>query len=55
MFGAKSSATTVHEANDEPIPHGCYDGKIFLGCLVQGESGEEVEVIEAVTCRRCGC
>jgi uncharacterized protein YciI len=33
-------------------PHGCYDGRVFIGHLVE-EDGEEVEVIEAVTCRRC--
>ncbi len=33
-------------------PHGCYDGLVFIGHLVE-EDGEEVEVIEAVPCRRC--
>ena len=34
-------------------PHGCYDGLVFIGHLVEDECGEEVEVIEAVPCRRC--
>jgi hypothetical protein len=35
-------------------PHGCYDGKVYIGHLdVDPETGEEVEVIEAVPCRRC--
>ena len=34
-------------------PHGCYGGLVFIGHLVEGEDGEEVEVIEAVPCRRC--
>ncbi len=33
-------------------PHGCYDGLVFIGHLVE-EDGEEVEVIESVPCRRC--
>ena len=37
-------------------PHACTDGVIYIGHLVEdpgtGE-GEEVEVIEAVPCRRC--
>ncbi len=34
-------------------PHGCYDGLVFIGHLVEDECGEEVEVVEAVPCRRC--
>ncbi len=34
-------------------PHGCMDGLVFIGHLVEDESGEEVEEIEAVPCRRC--
>ncbi len=33
-------------------PHGCYDGLVFIGRLVE-EDGEEVEVFESVPCRRC--
>ncbi len=33
-------------------PHGCYDGLVYIGHLVE-EDGEEVEVVEAVPCRRC--
>ena len=33
-------------------PHGCYDGLVFIGHLVE-EDGEEVEVVEAILCRRC--
>jgi hypothetical protein len=36
----------------EEVPHGCYDGLIFIGHLE--EDGEEaVEVFESVPCRRC--
>ncbi len=31
----------------------CYEGLVYIGHLVEDESGEEVEVIEAVPCRRC--
>jgi hypothetical protein len=34
-------------------PHGCLDGMVYIGHLVEGEDGEEVEVFEAVPCRRC--
>jgi hypothetical protein len=34
-------------------PHVCLDGTVFIGHLVVGEDGEEVEVFEAVPCRRC--
>ncbi len=33
--------------------HGCYGGLVFIGHLVEDECGEEVEVVEAVPCRRC--
>ncbi len=36
----------------EVAPHGCYGGLVFIGHLVE-EDGEEVEVVEAVPCRRC--
>jgi hypothetical protein len=35
-------------------PHACNDGVVYVGHLVEDPgSGEEVEVIEAFTCRRC--
>jgi inorganic pyrophosphatase len=34
-------------------PHGCYDGVVYIGHLEMTEEGEEVEVVEAVPCRRC--
>jgi hypothetical protein len=35
-------------------PHACYEGVVFMGHLVEDPgTGEEVEVIEAVPCRRC--
>ena len=35
-------------------PHACMDGIVFIGlCVEDSEAGEEVEVIEAVPCRRC--
>jgi hypothetical protein len=35
-------------------PHVCYDGVVYIGHLVEDpRTGEEVEVIEAVPCRRC--
>ena len=34
-------------------PHGCYDGWVYLGLEGEDETGEHVEVIERVPCRRC--
>jgi Low affinity iron permease len=34
-------------------PHACYEGVVYIGHLVDGDDGEEAEVIEAVPCRRC--
>jgi hypothetical protein len=34
-------------------PHTCYEGVVYVGHLVVGDDGEEVEVVEAVPCRRC--
>ncbi len=33
-------------------PHACMGGYVFIGHLVE-EDGEEVEVVEAILCRRC--
>ena len=35
-------------------PHACTDGVVYIGHLVEDPgTGEEVEVLEAVPCRRC--
>jgi hypothetical protein len=35
-------------------PHACTDGLVFLTCAVlDEETGEEVERVEALPCRRC--
>jgi hypothetical protein len=34
-------------------PHACIDGVVYIGHLVLGDDGEEVEVVEAVPCGRC--
>ena len=46
----RKSAPEVSTLEDRP--HACLGGFVFLGRLVE-EDGEEVEVIEAVPCRRC--
>jgi hypothetical protein len=38
---------------DQKTPHGCLDGMVYIGHLVEGEDGEETEVFEPVPCRRC--
>ena len=48
--------TIAHPAlpttEDQDHPHACLEGVVYIGPLVE-EDGEEVEVIEAVPCRRC--
>ncbi len=37
----------------EETPHGCIAGVVYIGHMVIGEDGEEMEVFEPVPCRRC--
>ncbi len=34
-------------------PHGCMNGLVFIGHLVEDENGEEVEEHALYLCRRC--
>jgi hypothetical protein len=53
MATEKSSVPHAHPSTeDHDHPHACYDGAVYIGHLAE-EDGEEVEVIEAVPCRRC--
>jgi hypothetical protein len=47
-----STAPEPHPSTDEH-PHACIEGVVFIGRLIVADDGEEVEVIEAVPCRRC--
>jgi hypothetical protein len=47
----RTTTEEVPTPTDE-TPHGCYEGFVYLGHLIE-EDGEEVEVIEAIPCRRC--
>ena len=66
MATDKSSAPHAHpsaEEHDDTVeahyaslerPHACTDGVVYIGRLVEDPgSVEEVEIIEAVSCRRC--
>jgi hypothetical protein len=54
MDTRESSAPNAHPSTgDHEHPHACLEGVVYIGRLVVGEDGEEVEVIEAVPCRRC--
>jgi len=50
---ADDTLDTHYSGLERLRPHGCMDGIVFIGHLVEDESGEEVEVIDAVPCRRC--
>jgi hypothetical protein len=41
-----------YAAASDQDPHACYDGVVYIGYLVE-QDGEEVEVVDAVACRRC--
>jgi hypothetical protein len=47
--------TRAQQADTEhtSVPHGCISGWIYIGHLVVEDDGEEVEVVEAIRCRRC--
>ena len=50
-----TTESSAHEYGAHPIEdtsHGCYDGLVFIGHMIE-EDGGEVEVFEAVPCRRC--
>ncbi len=42
-----------YAALERGVPCYCYGGYHYIGHMVEGEDGEEVEVFEAVPCRRC--
>jgi hypothetical protein len=49
----RESSASAHPSTDE-TPHVCLNGVVYIGHLAEDPgTGEEVEVIEAVTCRRC--
>ena len=50
--GDPFTAAPHYDEHDER-PHACTDGIVFIGRLVVGDDGEEVEVFDAVPCRRC--
>ena len=52
---SKSTAQPAHPSTeDQDHPHACLDGYVYLGyTAVDEESGEEVERVEALPCRRC--
>jgi len=49
------AAWRAADDHDHPQPHACIDGVVYIGHMVEDPSntGEEVEVIDRVPCRRC--
>ena len=40
--------------HDQDHPHACLNGYVYLGYIaLDEETGEEVEQVEALPCRRC--
>jgi hypothetical protein len=54
MATQKSSAPPAQHPSTEEHdhPHACLEGVVYIGRLVVIDDGEEVEVIEAVPCKR---
>ena len=54
MDNPESSVFRPETPDEDPHPHACTDGLVFLTYTTHDEEiGEEVERIEAVPCRRC--
>jgi hypothetical protein len=55
MDTTESSAPQAHPPTEGQVhPHACLNGYIYLGyTTVDEETGEEVERVEALPCRRC--
>jgi len=61
MDTTESSAHPAHPSTEDQDhhdqderPHACLEGVVYVGHLVEDPgTGGEVEVIEAVPCRRC--
>jgi hypothetical protein len=49
-----NSTAPEPQPSTDKTPHVCLNGVVYIGHLVEDPgTGEEVEVIEAVPCRRC--
>ena len=56
MDRVESSARNAHVAQEvrQDHPHACLDGYVYLGyTTIDEETGDEVERVEALPCRRC--
>ena len=58
MDTRESTAYTAHpsteELNHQDHPHACLNGYVYLSyTALDEETGEEVERVEALPCRRC--
>jgi hypothetical protein len=55
MATEKSSAPHARPSiEDQDHPHACLNGYVYLGyTAIDEETGEEVERVEALPCRRC--
>jgi hypothetical protein len=54
FYAASLGSRRTDQDHQERDCFACYDGMVYFGELVEdAETGEEVEVVEAVPCRRC--
>jgi hypothetical protein len=44
---------THYSSLERMRPHGCYEGFVYIGHMVEDENSEPTEEIERVPCRRC--
>ena len=49
----QSVAYPAHPSTGEETSHGCIAGVVYIGHMVEGEDGEEVEDYITMPCKRC--
>jgi hypothetical protein len=48
-----TTKTTAPSTKPDTECFACYQGLVYIGHLVEDETGETAEVFEPVACRRC--
>jgi hypothetical protein len=54
MSSTTDSSAPTHPSTEQDPCFVCDAAVVFIGHMVVDEHGDEVEVFEAVPCRRCG-
>jgi hypothetical protein len=51
--GKRRGASDARVPTRDKRPYACLEGLIYIGRLEMTEESEEVEVVQAVACKRC--